>query len=200
MSRIYRVTALAAVLSITCCAPALASFSHVSGGTTQITLTSAAASKLAANHLSLTPLAPGTVSGSTFSFSISRGFLDTKTLRGKLHQAGGLQIFNGTRTVRMRRLELVSNRRGASLSALFRTRTRRVCARPPSRHHPCAHVSRFVRKRIARLTGVVISSGTASGKLRLTKFAAGVVNRLAGKRITRQGALIATITVTPQFG
>lgn len=196
MSRIFKVTAIAAVLSFACCSFALASVRKVTGGTAQIALSSAATSRLAAGGVSLAPIAPATASGSTLSFPISGGRLNLKNLHGRIRESGGMVISHGTRQIRLRRLELVSGPNGVWVSALVR-RPRTACAHPAKGH--CGVATRR-RVRIARVGSVKISAGSATGKLRLTAVAAKFINNLAGKPVAGGGALVGTITVTPQLG
>jgi hypothetical protein len=169
------VTALAVVICLALAGVALAAFSKVTGGTSQITATPAAAKVLADNHITVTPVAPATASGTTFTFPIAGGRLNAKTLRGVIRHRGGLALSNGTRTVTLRRPTIVSTKRGAWLYAIVRGRS----------------------ERIARFTKVSITSTAATATLTLTRASAHVINALAGKHVASAGAPFATDTVTP---
>ncbi len=54
--------------------------------------------------------------------------------------------------------------------------------------------------RIARLTGVSVSGGSATATVDLTADSAKVINRLAGTSIAKPGTAIGTATVTPTVG
>ncbi len=101
---------------------ALAAFSKVTGGTTQVTASAAAAKVLSDNHITVSPLTPATQTGATFTFPISGGRLNLKTLHGVIRHKGGLSLSNGTRTVTLRQPTIVSDKRGAWLYALVRDR------------------------------------------------------------------------------
>ena len=52
-------------------------------------------------------------------------------------------------------------------------------------------------ERVAKITGVSVTSGTATGTARLTAVSAAEINRLAGKWVVSAGAPLGTVTVTP---
>ena len=188
MTRIRTIAALTVVGALALPSAAFAAL-KVTGGNTQITASSAATTTMSANHLSVTPLAPATASGSTFTFPISGGRLGKKHLHGTIAQRGGFTISNGTRDVTVRRLRLVSTGHGVWLFA-FISKPRLATAA----HRPMS------MRRVGHLTGVNVKNGSATGKLRLTAFSAGGINALAGKHIARAGTPLGTITVTPSFG
>jgi hypothetical protein len=200
MTRVRTVAALTAVLALALTAVALAAFTKVTGGTTSITASAAAAKVLADNNIKVTPLAPATASGATFTFPISGGRVNTKNLHGVVRHRGGIAISNGSRSVKLRRPTIVSTARGASLFALART-VRRTCHRL-GRHHlhrvRClALVVRWRAVRVASITGVTLSGGKASGTVEITALTAHIVNRLAGKHVVKAGAVLGTATVAP---
>lgn len=80
-------------------AVALAAKSKITGGKTQIAASTAANNALTANHLTVTALAPGTSTGSTFSFPISGGHLNRTSRHGAILNHGGFAISNGTKTI-----------------------------------------------------------------------------------------------------
>jgi hypothetical protein len=192
MKPIRAIVTLALVASLAIASLAFGAI-KVNGGTTQITLNPAVTNALSSNHLTVTPLTPATSSGSTYTFPIRRGRLNKKNLRGVILQRGGFAISNGTRTVRIRHLTLVSRKQGVYLWA-----TVRVPAKKPGAHGPKAHAARFSVRRVARITGITVTKNTktATGTVRLTKYSAGGINALAGKNIAAPGTAIGQITVT----
>jgi hypothetical protein len=189
--------AITAVISLACASVALAAPTKVTGGTTKITASSAVTTLLTANHLTVTPVAPATASGSTFTFPISGGTLNVTTLRGTIRHDGGIQISNGPRTATLRRPTIVSDAAGVSLWAVVRDHTDSVCHRIGRSRFRCRIVSRVVTARIAQVTGVTVSNGTASGTVKITAFTAHVINRLAGKQIAAAGDVLGTATISP---
>lgn len=190
MTRIRTIAALTAIAALALPGAALAA-AKVTGGTTQLTLTSGTSNALRNNHLTITPTAPATASGSTFTFPISRGWLNRNNLHGRIGQRGGFRISNGTRTIGVRHLELVSNRRGVSLWGILGQAT---FVKQTSRH------TATKARRVARLTDFTVSNGSATGTVRLTQLTAKGINFLAGKHIAKGSMPIGTITVTPTFG
>ncbi len=197
MSRIRRIVALAAVMTLAVAGVATAAVTPVTGGTTQISVSSGVQSVLAANHLSVTPLAPATAAGATFSFPITRGHLNTTNLHGRIHHAGGLALSNGSSTVRLRRLTIVSDAHGISLLALAAGPAHRRCHRTGRYRLRCVVRTHLRTARIARVTNLTTSGGTASATVNLTPFSARVLNRLAGKTIATAGTPIGTVTIAP---
>jgi hypothetical protein len=193
MTRIRTIAALAVVAALALTGIAAGAV-KIKGGTTQIKLSPAATSALTANHLTVTPLFPATASGSTYTFPISHGRLKRGNLRGFVRHSGGFTISNGTRTVTIRHLTLVSTRRGVSLFA-------RVRALRMHRHSKgaSAHAAIVMVRRIARVTDVQIKNRTATGTLRLSAFSATGINALAGKTIAQAGTAVGSITVAPVF-
>ncbi|MEO9023953.1 MAG: hypothetical protein ABI339_02995 [Solirubrobacteraceae bacterium] len=164
---------------------------HVTGGTATMTITPAASTALSNHHMTITPIAPATASGSTLTFPISGGRVNAK-LHGHLAFSGGFTISNGTQTVQLRRLRVVSNASGVFLRA-------RVAKRV---HNHNGHFRvEYSDALIARVTGVHVShgtgTGTGTGTVRLTSASASVINKLAGTKIARRGTPVATGTVTP---
>jgi hypothetical protein len=178
--------------------PAVASAAKVTGGTTQITASAAAAKVLSDNHITVSPLAPATASGATFTFPIAGGTLNTKTLRGFIRHNGGISLSNGTKTVDVRKPTLVSTKQGVSIFALIKRQTSRHCH---VTHHPlrvhCFSVIRWRSERIARVTDVKVNNGTATGTVKITAVTAALVNRLAGKHVVTGGLVLGTASTTP---
>jgi len=191
--------AVTALVSFAFAAVALAAPTKVTGGTTQITASTGAVTLLSDNHLTVTPIAPATASGATYTFPISGGSLNVTTLRGVIRDKGGLQISNGTKTVTLRQPLLVSTAQGASIDALARGPVVRICRHIGRRHLRlrCTLIVHVATVRIARLTNVKVSSDTATATVNITAFTAGVINRLAGKQVAAAGNTLGTATIAP---
>lgn len=199
MSRILKVAALTAVLALAFAGIALAAFTKVTGGTTTITASTAATSLLAANHITVSPLAPATASGSSVTFPISGGRLNLKTDRGVIRHKGGISLSNGTKTVRLRNPVIVSDRHGVSVWAVVRGHVSHICRHVGAhgvRVH-CIIVAKLRTARIARVSNVSVANGKATGTVHITAFTARVVNRLAGKHVVSAGAVLGSATVAP---
>jgi hypothetical protein len=179
---------------------ASAAVTKVTGGSTQLVVSDTALALLTNNHTTPSALAPASLSGATLTFPISGGRLNTASLRGIVNHRGGLELTNGTATVSLRRPTIVSNRAGVSLYALVRGRVVRRCQRIGGhvhRHLVCDTTVRYHTARIARVTALSVSNGTATGTINITQFTASVINRLAGKSVITAGTAIGTATITP---
>jgi hypothetical protein len=198
MRRLRVALLLAGIASLVIAASALAA--KVTGGTTTITPSSVTTTLLANNHITVTPTAPATASNGAFTFPVTRGRLNTKTLHGRINQAGGVQLSNGTSTVVVRHPVLISTKRGAYIWALVRGQSRRVCT-GFRRHHPrhavCLVVTRYRSARILKITSGSVSGSTFSGNVAITQATADVINRLAGKTVVAGGAALGTISIAP---
>jgi hypothetical protein len=205
MSRIRTLAALAviaalALASVAMAAPAKPSKpSKITGGSTTLTISSAVATALKNNHLTLAPIAPATASGNTFTFPISGGRLNAK-LHGYVVQKGGFSISNGTRTVRVRHLVIYAGKKMTSVYALVSRKAKRHCRAGVRTHHlVCKTTVKWVGARIGKVTGVTFNGTTATGDVELTAASAKVLNRLAGKKIATAGVQIGTATAKPTF-
>ena len=199
MLRIRMLVATAAVVCFAFAGVAVASAAKVTGGTTTITASSAAVTLLTTNHITLTPLAPATASGATYTFPIVRGKLNPKSLRGHLVHKGGLTVSNGTKTLALRAPTIISTKRGISMWALVRAPAERVCHSVGARQlrERCLIVTRLATERIATITDVTLSGMSASGTVKITAFTADVLNKLAGKQVAASGDTLGTATTSP---
>lgn len=194
MSRLRLVALVALIASLALASVAQAA--RITGGTTTVSISDAASQVLTANHLTVAPLTPASASGSTLTFPIAGGRLNPRHL-GFITHRGGFSISNGTSTLRLRRLTIISNRAGVSLFALTPSRAVHRCL-PAARHGlRCRTLIVSRVERVARVTGVTVSNGTATGTAHLTAVSARAINRLAATHIVAAGAPFATITVTP---
>ncbi len=196
----------AAAMAATACAlvlPGVASAAQtkVTGGTTTITASTAAAQLLSDNHITVTPLKPATASGTTFTFPIAGGSINTTNLHGFIRHKGGLSLSNGTKTVTLREPTVDSTKQGASIWALVRGRTVRSCHRSGRLHARvrCASVVRWHSARIATLADVKVNGTSASATVKITGATAKLINQLAGKSVVSAGAVLGTATASPTF-
>lgn len=195
MSRIRKALVLTAVIALVPAASALAT--KITGGSAQVTVASTTAQLLASNGISTAVLTPATQSGETFTLPVKHGRLNARTNHGSISLAGGIALSNGTSTVRVRDLTIVSDKRGVSVHALYVGHLRRcriVGHRHP--HSVCrGHLAAGV-VRIATVSNPTISGLTVSGTLDITRATAHLINRLAGKTIVQAGAVLGTATAT----
>ncbi len=199
MSRFRYLLAIAVVASLAFASLALAATSKVTGGTTQITASDAAAKLLADNHITVAPIDPATASGATFTFPIAGGRLNVKTLHGVIRHKGGLTLSGGTSSVSLLDPTLVSDKHGVSLWAVVRGKAHRFCRNVGLHraHVRCLTIVESAVAKIARVTDVKLSGGKATGTVELTAASAGAVNRLAGKKVVHAGDVLGTGVVAP---
>lgn len=199
MTRIMRLVALTAVLSLVLAGVALAAFTKVTGGTTTLTASDAAATVLSHNHITVTPISPATVSGTTFTFPISGGRLSVKTQRGVIRDGGGISVSNGTKTVTLRKPTVVSDKHAVTVWSLVRGHVAHFCRHAGARRRRirCVLIARFHSVPILRVTDVKVSGGAATGTAKITGFTAQLINRLAGKHVVAAGDVLGSATVAP---
>jgi hypothetical protein len=116
-----------------------------------------------------------------------------------IRHSGGVKVSNATKSVALRRLTIVSSKRGVSVFALARRASHRVCSHF-GRHHArirCIVVTRLRSVRIARVSDVSVSNGKATGTVKITAYTAALVNRLAGKHVVSAGDVLGSATVAP---
>jgi hypothetical protein len=202
MSRVRTAAALAVVVSLVLAGSAIAAVLKVTGGTATVTPSAAATSLLSNNGITVTPVAPATSSGGVFTFPIAGGRLHSKTLHGVIREQGGLDISNGTETIKLRRMRVVSTAAGVSLLAVVRHHPAARCAtltRPRARIR-CRIVTSVRVARVARITDVTVTNNVATGTVHITPVTAAAINELAGKQVVSAGAVLGTTTVSPTFG
>ncbi|HEY2637745.1 MAG TPA: hypothetical protein VGI54_10175, partial [Solirubrobacteraceae bacterium] len=176
--------ALVAIVALGLAAVA-AQAAKVTGGTSSITASKAAAKVLADNHITVKALKPATSSGATFTFPIARGRINVKNLRGTVYHRGGISLSNGRHTVVVRRPVVVSTKKGAWIVA-----GARVPGKCKARKHHkvrCWVLHRFHKVRILRLTGAKVSGSSATATAKITPATAQIVNALAGKKVVKAG-------------
>ena len=199
MNRIRALAAATTAFALVLPGVASAAQTKVTGGTTQVTASAAAAKLLSDNSITVKALSPATASGTTFTFPIAGGFVNTTTLHGVIRDKGGLALSNGKQTVALRQPTVTSTKHGVSVYALVRGRTIRVC------HHigrfhlraRCVTVVRWHTAKIAKVTNVKVTGTTASGTVTITDATAKLINKLAGKSVVSAGAVLGTATVSP---
>jgi hypothetical protein len=199
MNRIRAIAAATTTLALVLPGVASAAQTKVTGGTTTVTASAAAAKLLSDNSITVKALSPATASGTTFTFPIAGGFVNTTTFRGVIRHKGGLSLSNGKQTVALRQPTLTSTKQGVSLYALVRGRTIQVC------HHigrfhlraRCVTVIRWHSVRIAKVINAKVTGTTATGTVTITDATAKLINKLAGKSVVSAGAVLGTATVSP---
>ena len=193
-------------------------------GTTTITPSSQATQFLADNGVTVSTTGPATAANGTVTLPIVAGFARPKTFTGILVHAGGLRFAKDGRSVVVRQLVVVRTQRRALVlarlpgrpggCAIARRALRRFALAHPVlvQRHPGAarRVARAVR-RSCRLGRVIVvarianaakqvsgASATLTADLRISRRAAGLVNRALGTQVqpgAPLGAARSSVTV-----
>lgn len=149
----------------------------VTGGQTAITLNGPAAQLLTDNGVTVSAVAPATLSGATATFPIRGGRLNAKGTKGFVRHLGALRFSKAGKKITVRRPVAVVTRRAAFISV--KTRGRLV--------------------RVFKLTGLKkTTSGTTTtvtGQLKVTGRLAKQLNRALGTSVKR-GAVAGSATTT----
>ena len=164
----------------------------ITGGTTTITPSAATTQFLTTNGISVTPIAPATVSNGVLTLPIKGGRIDPVTLRGFVTHRGGVKFSKGTHSLSLRHFLITSTRRGAFLNAT--TPVRRCRALRARRGRVC--VTRAEGVRVARLSNVVRNSdNSVTANLLLSSRAARFINKVAGSQVVSAGANFGTAKI-----
>ena len=159
------------VLAVSGTALAASPFTKITGGNTTLTLSSAASSALSNAHITATPIAPATASGSTFTFPIAGGKVNIKNLHGVIRHKGGFKLTDGTKSGAVRSLTVEAYGKTADLYGVVRGGTVKRCRVVGGPHHRrilCRNVTRDSIVRLAHITGVKLSGSSATGTAALT--------------------------------
>jgi hypothetical protein len=192
----------ALVLAVSGTALAASPFTKITGGNTTLTLSSAASSALSSDHITATPIAPATASGSTFTFPISGGRVNLKNLHGVIRHKGGLKLTDGTKSGTVRSLTIEAFGKTADLYGVVRGGKVKRCAVVGHARHRrviCRTVTRDQIVRLAHITGVKLSGSSATGTAALTAASAKLLDQLSGGTTFKAGQVIGTVSVTPTF-
>ena len=91
--------ALAGAASAVAVPTAAANNVHIKGGNTALTLDRGTASVLSQNGVSAKPISPAKASGRTFTFPITGGRVDAKSLAGTIDHSGGIKFAAGHKSL-----------------------------------------------------------------------------------------------------
>lgn len=174
----------------------------VTGGTTTVKPSDATTKFLSDNGVTVTPIAPATAADGNLVFPIRRGRVNTDTFQGRLFHKGGVKFSKGERSLRVRRLEIVSHRKRAVLRGVVRGLH---CQKVTRKHHRARHVCRHARHHRVVLAILTDLKKSEDGKsvtvtVKISRFTARVVNRLAHKVVVKPGYVLGTATIAPTTG
>ena len=176
-----------AAASVGLATPALADHSsvvHLDGGRTSLTVDRGTLKVLTDNDVSVTPVRGASATGRTFSFPITGGAVDAKTLAGKIEHSGGLQFAAGGKKLTV--VEFVIDTKKSVLTARVAGTKTRV---------PLLKLD-LGKAHIERGDGhVVVRNVRAS----LTSEAASALNKTFGVKLFKKGLAVGTAKVTARF-
>lgn len=120
------ITLLATSLALT--APALAHEGggktvHVEGGSTTLTVDKGTLGVLTDNKVSVKPIRGASASGRSFTFKITGGKVNSKTVAGTISHSGGLQFSAGGRKLAVQDF-IIDTRKGVLTARVSGTKTR----------------------------------------------------------------------------
>jgi hypothetical protein len=149
---------------------------RITGGTTTLTPTAATVSFLTSHGVTVTAVAPATLSGTAVSLPVIGGVARPKNLNGILLHRGAVKFATAKRSVTLRHITLWKLGKRAHLSARAAGRT----------------------LLLGNITGLAASvtgkTATVTGEVHLSAAAAHVINRVAGKHLVSAGADLGSVS------
>lgn len=148
----------------------------VKSGQTTLTASTATVKFLTSHGITVTPLAPATMSGASVTLPVVGGIATDNKLRGVLVHRGGVRFASATKKVNVR--HVVIYRKGGP-TWLVATVNGKVA-------------------RLAKLTSITLKrtgkNVTLTGEVRLTAQAAHLINKLFGKHLVSAGFDLGSLT------
>ena len=166
------------------------------GNQTTLALSAPVSQALADNGVTVSLLGKATAGeAGSVVLPITGGRMNPQNLRGFVRHAGGVKLTKGDRSLSLRHVTIVSNKRGAYLAV--RVSNRRGKAKAAGRRgHKRGRGRNLV---LARLAGVQRSEAggvtTVTANLRLTKRAAKLIRNRFGVAAAQKGTLLGTVKV-----
>lgn len=145
-------------------------FVLVKGGTTTITVTTATAKFLTSHGVTVTPIAPAVISGTSLTLPVKAGLAKVdKKVDGVLFQAGAVRFSTATKSATVRHITLYKLGKQAHLAGTVDGRA----------------------LRLGNITDLVVAvsgkSATVSGELHLSAAVAHIINKLLGHHVVSAG-------------
>jgi hypothetical protein len=157
---------------------------HLDGGRTSLTVDRGTLKVLTDNDVSVTPVRGASAKGRTFTFPITGGAVDAKTLAGKIEHSGGLQFAAGGKKLTV--VEFVIDTKKSVLTARVAGTKTRV---------PLLELD-LGKAHITRGDGQVVVSNVRAS---LTGEAASALNKTFGVKLFKKGLAVGTAKVTARF-
>lgn len=156
----------------------------IDGGRTSLTVDRGTLKVLTDNKVSVKPVRGASASGRTFTFPITDGSVDAKTLAGTIEHSGGLQLSAGGKKLTV-------------VDFIIDTRKSVLTARIAGTHTRFALLNLNLKNaKIEKGKNHVVVSNV---KATLTKGAAGALNKTFGVKFFKGGLTIGVAKVTARF-
>lgn len=176
--------------------------STVTGGSTTVTTSPEAKAALAANGVTVAPIAPATASEDSVTLPISGGKLNKANLRGFVVHKGGIKFTKGSRSVSVRALVLNSaTNHPYVIATVGRERFRCGSYRRNGHRHAryCYRAHRIVVANVVNAKKVDSGDANtvkATADLKLSRQAARAINHRFHKQVVKAGAPIGSAELT----
>ncbi len=178
--------------SLALATPAFATDSHhghgktveLEGGSTTLTVDKGTLGVLVDNKVSVKPIRGASAKGRSFTFPITGGEVDAKTVAGKIEHSGGLQFAAGGKKLGVQDF-VIDTKKGVLTARVSGTKTRVPLLKL---NLSKAHIAKGSSK-------VVVSNVRAT----LTGEAAAALNKTFGVKLFKKGLPIGVAKVTARF-
>ncbi len=150
----------------------------VTGQQTQITLRTQTVQFLTNHQVTVTAIAPATISGRTLTLPISGGTVSKNGQRGKLRHRGAVKLSQGSASIRLSHFVVVGH--GQHVRVLARVGRDRITV---------AHLIDVTRT-------LTSTGGTLTGELKLSKAAAHRINHRFHQHVVTAGTDLGSLTST----
>lgn len=157
---------------------------HIKGGHTSLTLDRGTAGVLTKNGVKVAPIRHATASGRTFTFPITGGKVDGKTLAGTIDHSGGIKFSAGKKSLSVQDF-VIDTRNGVLTAKVTGTSTRIPLLKISLKN---AHIAKGKSQ-------VVVSNVNAT----LTGEAAAALNKTFGVKLFKKGLQIGVAKVTAKI-
>ena len=183
--RLLLLMVVSAVALVGAASPALAARNankvDIDGGRTSLTVDRGTLKVLTANKVKVTPVRGASASGRTFTFPITDGSVDAKTLAGTIEHSGGLQLAAGGKKLTVVDF-IIDTRRSVLTARIAGTHTRIALLNLNLKK---AHISKGKSHIVVSNVGATLTSGAAAA-----------LNKTFGVKFFKGGLTIGVAKVT----
>jgi hypothetical protein len=146
----------------------------ITGGSTTVTASSATASFLVSHGVTVTAVAPATLSGTSVTLPVKRGVVKAKSLNGAVVHDGAVKFATKTRSVVLRHLTLWKAGKKAHLAGVVAGKV----------------------LNLGTISGLQVAvsgkTATVTGTIHISAKVAHIINKLVGKHVVSAGYVLGT--------